>query len=83
MVVRIEQESIKEEKRSGKLVGAAETSKGLAGWSEVQRKNLSVLGQLKQKEWPRCHKKSCCQVRRSRLCQKEKKTEPSVQITKS
>ena len=27
---------------------------------------------LKRKEWPQCHRESSWQVRRSRLCQKEK-----------
>ena len=34
------------------------------------RKKL-ILGQLKRKEWPRCHRESSWQVRRSRLCLKE------------
>ena len=38
-----------EGKRSGRLVGAAETSKGLAEWRRLQRKNLSVPGLLKRK----------------------------------
>ena len=59
------------EKRSGRLVGAAETSKERAEWHRLQRKNLSVLGLLKRKEWPQCHRESSCQERQSRLCQKE------------
>ena len=38
-----------EEKRNGRLVGAAETSKELAEWPRLQRKNLSILGLLKRK----------------------------------
>ena len=33
-----------EEKRSGRLVGAAENSKKLAEWRRLQRKNLKILG---------------------------------------
>ena len=67
-VARTEQE----EKRSCRLVDAAETSKELAKWRRLQRKNLSILGHLKRKEWPQCHRESSWQVRQSRLCQKEK-----------
>ena len=35
-----------EEKRNGRLVGAAETSKELAEWHRLQQKNLSILGLL-------------------------------------
>ena len=61
-----------EEKRNGKLVGAAETNKELAGWRRLQRKYLSILGMLKKKGWPRCHRESSWQVRQTRLCQKGK-----------
>ena len=61
-----------EEKRSGRFVEAAETSKERAEWRRLQRKNLSILGLLKRKEWPQCHRESSWQVRQSRLCQKEK-----------
>ena len=40
-----------EEKRNGRLVGAAETSKKLAEWRRLQRKNMSILCMLKRKEW--------------------------------
>ena len=36
------------------------------------QKNLSILGLLKRKEWPQCHRESSWQVRQSRLCQKKK-----------
>ena len=39
----------------------------------MARKNLSILGLLKRKEWPQCHRESSWQVRQSHLCQKEKK----------
>ena len=61
-----------EETRNGTLVGAAETSKERAEWRRLQRKNLSILGLPKRKEWSQCHRESSWQVRRSRHCQKEK-----------
>ena len=60
------------EKRNGRLVGAAETSKERAEWRRLQRKNLNILGLSKRKEWPQCHRESSWQVRRSRPCQKVK-----------
>ena len=39
-----------EEKRSGGLAGAAETSKKRAEWGRLQRKNFNILGLLKRKE---------------------------------
>ena len=39
---------IREEKRSGRLVGAAEASKELAEWRRLQSQNLSILGLLKR-----------------------------------
>ena len=41
-----------EEKRNGRLVGAAETSKERAERRRPQQSNLSILGLLKRKEWP-------------------------------
>ena len=61
-----------EEKRNDRLVVAAETSKERAKWRRLQRKNLSILGRPKRKEWSQCHKESSWQERRSRPCQKEK-----------
>ena len=58
--------------RSGRLVGATETSKELAEWRRLQRKNLSILSLLKRKKWPQRHGESSWQVRHSRPCQKEK-----------
>ena len=40
------------EKKNGRLVGAAETSKERAEWRRLQRKNLSIQGLPKRKEWP-------------------------------
>ena len=61
-----------EEKRNGRLVGAAETSKERAEWRRLQRKNWNILGLPKRKEWPQCHRESSWQKRRSRLFQNEK-----------
>ena len=44
----------------------------LAKWRRLQQRNLSILGLLRRKEWPRCHRESSWQVRQSRLGQKEK-----------
>ena len=62
--------SVREEKRNGRLVGAAETSKKLAEWRRLQRKTWNILDLRKWKEWPQCHRESSWQIRQS-LCQKE------------
>ena len=67
-----ESQIVREEKKNGRLVGAAETSKELAEWRRLQWKNLNILGLSKRKEWPQCHRESSWQERWSRLCQKEK-----------
>ena len=69
---RNESQIVGEEKKNGRLVGAAETSKERAGWRRLQQKNLNILGLPKRKEWPQCHRKSSWQERRSHPCQKEK-----------
>ena len=61
-----------EEKKNGRLVGAAETNQERAEWRRLQRKNLSILSLPKRKEWPQCHRESSWQERRSRPCQKKK-----------
>ena len=61
-----------EEKRNGRLVGAAETSKECAEWHKLQQKTLSILGLPKRKEWPQRHRESSWQEPQSRPCQKEK-----------
>ena len=43
-----------------------------AEWRRLQRKNLSILGLPKRKEWHQRHRESSWQERRSRPCQKEK-----------
>ena len=63
---------IGEEKKNGRLVGAAETSKERVEWRRFQRKNFNILGLPKRKEWSQCHKESSRQERRSRPSQKEK-----------
>ena len=70
-----------EEKRNGRLVGAAQTSKERAEWRWLQRKNLSILGLPKRKEWSRCHRESSWQERQSRLCQKEKEQSPMSRVS--
>ena len=60
-----------EEKKNGRLNGAAETSKERAEWRRLQRKNLSILDLPKRKKWSQCHRESSWQERRSRPCQKE------------
>ena len=67
-----ESQIIGEEKRNGRLYGAAETSKEPAEWCRLQQRNLNILGLPKRKEWPQCHRESSWQERRSRPCQKEK-----------
>ena len=67
-----ESQIIGEEKRNGRLVGAAETSTERAEWRRLQLKNLSILGLPKRKEWPQCYRENSWQERRSRPCQKEK-----------
>ena len=64
-----ESQIIGEEKRNGRLVGAAETSKERA--ERLQRKKLSILGLPKRKEWSQCHRDSSWQERWSRPCQKK------------
>ena len=67
-----ESQIVGEEKKNGRLYGAAETSKERAEWRRLQRKNWSKLGLPKRKEWPQCHRESSWQERRSRPYQKEK-----------
>ena len=55
-MARTERES--DRKRSGRLYGAAETSKELVQSRTLQRKNLNILGLLKRKEWPWCRRQT-------------------------
>ena len=66
-----ESQTVEEEKRNGRLVGATKTSKECAEWRRLQQKNWNILGPLKRKEWPQCHRESSWQERRSHPCQKE------------
>ena len=76
-----ESQIVGEEKRNGRPVGAAETSKERAEWRRLKRKNLSILGLPKRKEWPQRHRESSWQERRSRPCQKENRAvNPKHQI---
>ena len=61
-----------EDKRNARLVGAAEASKERAEWRRFQRKNSSILGLPKRKEWSQCHRESSWQELKSRSCQKAK-----------
>ena len=70
-----------EEKGSGRLVDAAETSIELAERRNLQQRNLNILGLLKKKEWPQCHRESSWQVPQSRLCQKEKEQSRLSRVT--
>ena len=45
-----------EKKRSGRLIGAAETSKDRAEWRRFHQRNLNILCLLKRKEYPQCHR---------------------------
>ena len=67
-----ESQIIGEEKRNGRLVGGAETSKERAEWRRLQRRNLNILDLPKRKEWPQCHRESSWQKRQTHLCHKEK-----------
>ena len=62
----------REEKRSGGFVGAAETSKEPAEWRRLQRKNLSILGLLKRRECPQCHRESSWQVVRAAFAKRKR-----------
>ena len=61
-----------EEKKNGRLDGAAKTSKERAEWRRLQWKNWNKLGLPKRKKWSQRHIEGSWQVRRSRPCQKEK-----------
>ena len=67
-----ESQIVGEERKNGRLVGVAETSKVRAEWRRLQRKNWNILGLPKRKEWPQWHRESSWQERWSRPCLKEK-----------
>ena len=70
MEKRIERESDRREVAD--LLVLSRPAKSLQNWCRLQQKNLSILGLLKRKEWPQCHRESSWQVHQSRPCQKEK-----------
>ena len=61
----------REEKRSGRLVGAAEASRACR-MAQVSAEKLEHSGPAEKEEWRQCHRESSWQVRQSRPCQKEK-----------
>ena len=67
---RTERES--DNRRRGRLVGAAEISKEHAEWRRLQWINLSILGLPKRKKGPQCHRVNSWQECQTRPCQKEK-----------
>ena len=70
-----ESQIVGEEMRNGRLVGAAETSKELAEWRRFQRKNVSIMGLLRRKGWPRCHRERAVgKYARSVFAKKERNT---------
>ena len=71
--------------RSGRLVGAAETSKEPTDWHRFSWKNLRILNLLKRKEGSQCNRGSSWQVRQKEKeipLPKGKGTEPFVQSTR-
>ena len=68
---------------NGRFVGAAETSKELAEWLRLQRKNLNILGRLKRKEWSRVPQREQLPSTPEPPLPKEKETEPSTQSNRS
>ena len=77
-----ESQIIGEEKRNGRLVGAAETSKERAEWRRLQQKNLSILGLPKTRVASVPQREQMARTPEPLLA-KGKGTEPSVQSTKS
>ena len=63
-----------EKKRQWHTCGAAKTSKELAEWPRLQRKNLNILGLPKTKEWPQCHKKAVGKYARAAFAKGEMKS---------
>ena len=78
-----ESQIVAEERRNGRLVDAAETSKERAEWRRLQQKNLNILGLPKRKEWPQCHRREQLESTLEPPLPKGKGTEPSVQSTRS
>ena len=71
MKERTERESVRRRREVADLLVLPRPAKR-AEWCRLQRKNLSMLGLLKRKEWPQCHRESSWKVCWSRPFQKEK-----------
>ena len=71
------------EKRNGRLVGAAETSKELAEWRRPQRKNVNKLSLPKKERVVFMPQREQLASTPEPPLPKRKGTEPSAQITKS
>ena len=71
-MARTKQESERKRIEMADLVGAAETSKELAKWCRLQRRNLSILGLPKRKERPQRHKESSWQVRQATFAKRKR-----------
>ena len=63
---------VRYEKRSGRLVGAAEISKKHAGWRRLQRKNVSILSLLKRKGWPSATERAVGKYARASFAKRER-----------
>ena len=77
-----ESQIVREEKKNGRLVGAAEISKERAEWCRLQRKNLNTLGLPKRREASVPQREQLARTWEPPL-PKGKGTEPSVQSTRS
>ena len=62
-----------EEKRSGKLVGAAETSKEVVERCRLQQNNLSIQDLPKRRKRPQFNKESSWQERQAAFAKKKQK----------
>ena len=71
-MARTERESDRRRREVADLLVLPRPAKSFAEWRRLQQENLSILGVLKRKGWPQCHKESSWQIRRSRFCQRER-----------
>ena len=77
MEVRTEREPNRRRREAADLLLLPRSAKSVRNGAGFSRKTLaekpsSILGLLKRKEWPRCHRESSWQVRQSRVCEDEK-----------
>ena len=72
-----------EEKRKGKLVGAAETNKERAEWRRLERKKLEHTGPAEQERVASAPQREQLPSTPKTPLPKGKRTEPSVQSTRS